>query len=109
MSEEDRLYKESIEIIRKNIQNGVSFDIACEAISVKDEGLRKIIVDDALKIEIAELHYGKNMPLPEVARRLDVSMERILKANEEMLEDVMKTFHHIPIIPSPIDPESTTH
>ncbi|MCX7794069.1 MAG: hypothetical protein N2257_06675 [Thermodesulfovibrionales bacterium] len=105
---DDQVYKRSIEIIRKNIENGQPFDIACEAISVADENLRRSIIDDALKIEIAERHYGKNIPLIELSKKLQVSMERLLKANDEMLEDVMdnirQTFKDFPI-----DPDSLTH
>lgn len=105
---EDQIYRKSIAIIRKNIENGQPFDIACEAISVADEVLRRTIIDDALKIEIAERHYGKNIPFIEISRTLQVSMERILKANNEMLEDVMNNMHHI-FKDFPIDPDSPTH
>ncbi len=105
---EDQIYKESIEIIRKNIENGQSFDLACESINVADEDLKRMIIDHTLKIEIAEMHYGKNIPFIEISRKLQVSMERLLKANDEMLEDVMNNMHHI-YRDFPIDPESTTH
>jgi len=91
-SEEDnRAYRKSIEMIRTNLENGVKFDLACEFITMEDRELRALIIDDALKIEIAELHYGKRMPLLEVSKRLGVSMDRLLKANHEMLEDLLHT------------------
>jgi hypothetical protein len=89
--EEDRIYKRSIEVIRSNIINGVKFDLACEFITVDDRELKGLIIDDALKIEIAELHYGKRIPLRDVAKKLGVSMERLLQASTEMMEDVVKT------------------
>ena len=89
--EEDRIYKRSIEVIRSNISNGVKFDLACEFITVDDRELKGLIIDDALKIEIAELHYGKRIPLRDVATKLGVSMERLLQASTEMMEDVVKT------------------
>lgn len=88
--EEDGIYRKSIEMIRSSIDNGVKFDAACEFITA-DKGLRDLIIDDALKIEIAELHYGKNFPLIEVSKKLGVAMERLLKANDEMMEDIMNT------------------
>ncbi len=91
-SEEDNhAYRKGIEMIRANIQNGVKFDLACEFITMEDEELRAMIIDDALKIELAELHYGKRIPLLEISKRLGVPMDRLLKASHEMLEDLMHT------------------
>ena len=91
-SEEDnRAYRKSIEMIRTNLGNGVKFDLASEFITIEDRELRALIIDDALKIEIAELHYGKRIPLLEVSKRLGVSMDRLLKASNEMLEDLIHT------------------
>lgn len=94
--EEDWIYRKSIEMIRSNIVNGVKFDLACEFVNVDDQELKGLIVDDALKIEIAELHYGKRIPLREVSKKLGVPMERLLKANNEMIEDVVNTAGEVP-------------
>ncbi len=88
--EENRLHAKGIDMIRSSIVSGVKFDVACELITA-DKELKDMIVDDALKIEIAELHYGKNLPLIEVSKKLGVSMERLLRATDEMMEDIMNT------------------
>lgn len=89
--EEERVYRKNIEIIRSNIGNGVKFDLACEFIDVADPDFKGLIIDDALKIEIAELHYGKRIPLKDVSIRLGVSVERLLRASAEMMEDVIRS------------------
>lgn len=89
--DEEEIYKRSIDTIRSNVSNGVKFDLACEFIDVKDEELKRLIIEDALKIEIAELHYGQGLSLIDVSRKIGVSMDRLLKANIEMIEDVMNT------------------
>ncbi len=89
--EEERVYRKNIEIIRSNIDNGVKFDLACEFIDVADPHFKDLIIDDALKIEIAELHYGKRIPLRDVSVRLGVSVERLLRASTEMIEDVIRS------------------
>lgn len=93
--EEDRIYRKYIGMIRSNIGNGVKFDLACQLISVEDQELKAVIIDDALKIEIAELHYGKRIPLDEISRKLGVPMERLLQASNEMVEDVMNTANEV--------------
>lgn len=93
-------------MIRSNIGNGVKFDLACEFISVNNKELKDMIIDDALKIEIAELHYGKRIPLIDVSKKLGVGMERLLKANNEMMEDIVNAAQSIdekaPDKPGPI-------
>ena len=88
--EENRVYVRGIELVRSSIGNGVKFDVACEFVEA-DKELKDMIVDDALKIEIAELHYGKRMPLMDVSKKLGVAMERLLKASDEMMEDILNT------------------
>lgn len=87
--EEDRIYRKHIEVIRANVSSGIKFDVACEFIRIEDKELRGIIIDNALKIEIAELHFGKGMSLDNVSKKLGISMERLLNANREMMEDVI--------------------
>ena len=106
--EEDRIYRKYIGIIRSNISNGVKFDLACELVSVEDRELKAVIINDALKIEIAELHYGKRIPLNEVSKKLGVSMERLLQANNEMVEDVMNTANEVSGGPS-VGKKPTVH
>ena len=89
--EEGRIYTKGIEMIRATISDGVKFDIACGMVTIEDSEMKGLVIDDALKIEIAELHFGKQLTLREVSKRLGVSVQRLMKAREEMLEDVMNT------------------
>ncbi len=86
-SEEDRIYSEAITKIREGMRNGLTFEAACNSIEVEDQELKDFILDDALKIMIAEMHYGKAMPLEEVSKTLNVSMGKVSKASLEMIED----------------------
>lgn len=106
--EESRIYKENIEMIRSNIRTGVKFDLACEFIAVDDKELKDMIIDDALKVEIAELHYGKRIPLRDVSKKLGLGMERLLKANNEMMEDIVNTAQYT-VNKESTEPGSITH
>jgi hypothetical protein len=86
--EETKIYNASIPKILQGIKDGLPFCDACKLVRIDDEKLRKFIEDDVLKIVIAELHYSQKISLEEVSTMLDVSMDIITKANDEMLEDI---------------------
>lgn len=89
--EEKKIYNEALPKIIEGLKKGLKFNEACAITNVEDKDLKEFIIDDALKVMIAELHYAKRFSLQEVADRLDVPIETINKANREMLEDVKRT------------------
>jgi hypothetical protein len=91
VTETAKAYKEAEDRIREGLAKGLDFDAACAGIAVEDEGLRKSIIDDMLKVLIAEEHFGKNVPLDELARKLHVAPERLDAAKTGMIEDVKET------------------
>ncbi len=90
-SETMREYEKASAKIREGLAAGLDFDAACAAIEVKDEGIRNSIIDDMLKVIIAEEHFGKNVRLDELSKKLNVSLERLEAAKTAMLEDVRDT------------------
>jgi len=86
--EETAIYHEAMDTIMKGLEQGLGFHESCSGISIKDEQLKGFILDDALKIMIADMHYNKGLSLEHVADALQVSIETINKANAEMLEDI---------------------
>jgi len=88
ISETDIIYKEAEAKIRERLAAGDDFDKACSAIDAIEEGLRKSIIDDMLKVLIAEEHFGKNIPLDEVASKYGIDLPRLESAKKAMLEDV---------------------
>jgi hypothetical protein len=89
--EEGKVYAKGIGIIRSALDNGLRFDVACKMVAVEDQEMKGHIIDDALKIEIAELHFGKGLTLLDVAKKLGVPVHRLMKAREQMLQDVINT------------------
>ncbi len=87
-TETAKAYEKAFAKIREGLARGLDFDAACAAIDVKDEELRKIIIDDMLKVLIAEEHFTKNIPLDELAKTLKVTVDRLESAKLSMLEDV---------------------
>lgn len=85
---ENVIYYDAIEKILTSLRNGNSFKEACSGVEIEDAKLKNFIHDDAIKVMIAELHYRDGISLDEVAKRLGISVGKIVYASMEMLEDV---------------------
>lgn len=92
--EETKIYEKAMKEILQNIKNGMSFKEAIEAVQIDDEELKSFVEDDALKILIAELCYVSKIPFEELAKMLDLPVDRIRQANFEMLEDIELTLNN---------------
>jgi hypothetical protein len=88
LTETDKAYEKAVASIREGLDKGLDFDAACSKIEVENEDLKRQIIDDMLKVLIAEEHFQKNVPFDELATKLKVSPERLEAARLEMLEDV---------------------
>ena len=88
ITETDMAYEKAISRIREGLEKGLDFDRACASVEVKNEELKRRIIDDMLKVIIAEEHYNKNIPLDKLSAALKTPLERLESAKAEMLEDV---------------------
>jgi hypothetical protein len=102
--EESNIYNEAMDKIMEGLSNGLAFHAACDSVHVEDEKLREFIMDDALKIMIADIHYIKGFSLQHVADSLQVSIDTIQRANTEMLEDIGTTVAEMYRIDNPGSP-----
>lgn len=85
--EESMIYDEAMARIRKALGEGMTFPEACALADIKDPQLKAFVVDDALKVAIGEMHFGKGKSLEELSRNLQVPPRALFKAVAEMLED----------------------
>ena len=91
LTETDKAYEKAIFQIREGLAKGLDFDSACAAVKVDNEKLKRHIIDDMLKVIIAEEHYNKNIPLDKLSAALKTPLDRLESAKAEMLEDVTKS------------------
>jgi hypothetical protein len=89
MAEADRQYMLEIDRIRKGLDRGLGFDEAATLIGEKDEKVRAAIIDDALKVLIADEHFAKGVPLEQLAQRLKLPAERLESAKKSMLDEIV--------------------
>ncbi len=97
LTEENRKYKELTGKITDAVKNGMGFDQACDSVSIEDAELKKNLIEDALKVLIAEMHFAQKMPVEIVAEKLKIPVECVNAARNSMIEEVketaIKSFH----------------
>jgi hypothetical protein len=86
--EEKKIYTTAVTIIQEGLKNGLSFREACSMADVSDSELKRFVMDDVLKIMIAEKHFGKGLALQQLAVMLKLPLKLLELARLEMLEEV---------------------
>ncbi|MHB8881575.1 MAG: hypothetical protein ACYC69_08745 [Thermodesulfovibrionales bacterium] len=89
LPEADRLYRQEINRVREGLSKGLGFEEAIKAIEEKDEGLRQTIIDDVLKVLLAEEHFAGRASLSDLAKRLKLPVGRLEAARKSMLDEVV--------------------
>lgn len=89
--EEGRIHQAGFKVIHQGLSRGLSFDEACAGLQVVDPELRRVIIDDYLKVTIAERHFQSGESLEEVAGSLKVPVERVEEARQSMLLEVQQS------------------
>lgn len=92
--EEEKIYDNEIKRLQKLIAEGTTYNDACNTLTLTDPEMRQVIVDDLLKVLIAELHYGKGKSFEQIAESLCVEVSEIKEMHRIMIEDVMHTVNH---------------
>jgi hypothetical protein len=86
--EEERLHEAGFATIQQGLAAGLGFDKACEGIEATDAELRRIIVDDYLKVTIAQRNFQGGESTSAIAASLGIPVERVEAARGEMLAEV---------------------
>lgn len=87
-TEEDKFYEEAVGRIKAAVMQGMKFEQAASLVDVGDEALKEAILDDALKVLIAEIHLIGKKPLKDLAQMLGLKEEKLVNAKKEMLADI---------------------
>ena len=87
VSEEDSLYEESVRKIQSAVKS-MSFGQAVKLVEIEDKAVKRAVIDDALKVLIAEMHFSGNMTLKELGKKLKVPLGRLETSRAEMLGEV---------------------
>lgn len=91
VSEVDKAYERAFAAIRQGLMEGLDFESAAAKVDVADPELRRVIVDDMLKVLIAESHFGRNQPLEALAQALGLPLDRLEKTKEIMFDEAARS------------------
>ncbi len=86
--EEERLHEAGFVAIREGLAAGLGFAQACERIVAEDPDLRRIIIDDYMKVTIAQRNFQGGESTADIAASLGISTERVEFTRREMLAEV---------------------
>ncbi len=86
--EQDRLHAESIAWLRKRVREGKPWKKIVADFTVPDEKFKAVILDDFLKITLAERHFQSGEALKSIAQLLHVPVELLTAVKEEMIREV---------------------
>lgn len=88
-SDEDVVYEEAVRKIRDGVlKESLTFREAASRVVVDDRELESFIMEDALKVLIAEMHFVAGKTVKEVSSALGIPIEVVERAKNEMLKEV---------------------
>lgn len=88
LTEAEKTYMNALAKVREGLAKGFDFVSASSAVMIDDETLKQAVLDDVLKVIIAEEHFVKKIPLEQIGQKLNLPIDRLEKARSEMLDDI---------------------
>lgn len=92
--EDDHLFEEAVGKMRQEVARGKTFEEACASLSKIDSNLRPLIKDDALKVIVAEKHFGQGISIDDVALFLDLPYEKVEASRSRILQEFNEFFSY---------------
>ena len=85
-----KIYEHATRIIRKNLDDGQTYEQACKPLNDIDQNLKQFIMDDFLKILIAEEHFGTGVDIDDLALHLGLTYEKIESSRDDLIKDIVR-------------------
>ncbi|MEO5366208.1 MAG: hypothetical protein H7831_07595 [Magnetococcus sp. WYHC-3] len=95
--EDDRIHALGLAKIDEWLKGGKAWGWIERSLKIADAELKAIVLDDYVKMTVARRHFQGGESLKQVSREAKIPHERLIKAKEEMLEEVkdasVKAYH----------------
>ncbi|WP_130471319.1 hypothetical protein [Candidatus Magnetaquicoccus inordinatus] len=86
--DQDLVHSRAIEFLRKKIKKGDPWKKAVADLTIADQAFKAVILDDFLKITLAERHFQGKEEIKSIARLLQVPVELLEAVKEAMIREV---------------------
>lgn len=86
--DQERVHAEAIAFLQKKIKKGEAWKKVVEDLHIQDATFKAIILDDFLKILLAERHFQAGEAIKSIARLLHVPVELLEAVKEDMIREV---------------------
>ncbi|MBF0284033.1 MAG: hypothetical protein HQL51_06195 [Magnetococcales bacterium] len=88
-AEDDRIYEQAMAFLRQGVAAGKrTWEQLAEDLKVADGELKGIILDDFIKITLAERHFQRNEPIKQIAKTTRIPMDWLMQARQSMMREV---------------------
>ena len=87
-AEQDRIHREALVFLKGQLDAGRPWKAAASALKVRDEQFKAVILDDFLKITLAERHFQGGEGLKKIAGALKVPMDLLIALKQSMIDEV---------------------
>lgn len=87
--EQDRQHTEAMTGLRAALANGKKWNEAVRMLQIADASFKEVILNDCLKVMVAERHFQGGERLKGLARELGLPLERLVSLKEEMIREVI--------------------
>ncbi|MBF0162371.1 MAG: hypothetical protein HQL88_08785 [Magnetococcales bacterium] len=88
--DQERVHAEAVAFLKKRLKKGDSWKKAVDALTMADASFKAVVLDDFLKITLAERHFQGGEEIKSVARFLQVPVELLTAIKEEMIREVQE-------------------
>ncbi|MEO5362414.1 MAG: hypothetical protein H7838_02130 [Magnetococcus sp. DMHC-8] len=87
-ADQEQIHAEAIAFLRKRMRKGDPWKKMVEALAMPDESFKAVVLDDFLKITLAERHFQGREEIKSIARLLHMPVELLAAVKGEMLREV---------------------
>jgi hypothetical protein len=86
--DQDAIYDSAISHLKEGLEKGWPWKKVADSVQLADAKLKEVILDDFLKITIAQRHFQGGEALKQIAKSLQVPMDLLIALKASMIEEV---------------------